>query len=114
MSHTPASSSLHSADGHEHDSAEHQHDERCDYNRKTLNRIRRMKGQLNALERLIEADEGSCEERVIQARAIEKAAASLITHLVACYLDNTARHEMGDAPDKVVNDLSRIIELLHK
>jgi DNA-binding FrmR family transcriptional regulator len=90
------------------------HSERCDYNRKTLNRIRRMKGQLNALERLIEADGGSCEERVIQARTIEKAAASLITHLVSCYLENTARHEMSDAPDKVVTDLSRIIELLHK
>lgn len=88
--------------------------DRCDYNKQTLNRIRRLKGQLSSLEAMIEADEGSCEERVVRARTVEKGVASLIRHLVSCYMENTARHEMQTDPDKVVDDISRIIELLNK
>lgn len=88
--------------------------ERSAHNKQSLNRIRRIKGQLESLERMIEADEGTCEKRVIRARTIEKATASLINHLVACYLENTARYEMVDDPDKVIQDINRLIELLHK
>jgi DNA-binding FrmR family transcriptional regulator len=87
--------------------------ERCEYNQKTLNRIRRIQGQLAGLERMIAADEGSCEERVIRARAVEKGMTSLITHLVECYLVNTARFEMADDPDKATRDLARIFDLLN-
>jgi len=90
------------------------HGDRCEHNRQNLNRIRRIKGQLEALERLLEADEGSCEERVIRARTIEKAIGSLTNHLVTCYMENTARYEMAENPDKVIGDLKRLIELLHK
>lgn len=88
------------------------HDLKCDYNTKTLHRIRRIQGQLTALEKLIEADEGSCEERVIRARTVEKGMTSLISHLVECYLVNTARHEMSSDPDKTTRELTRIFELL--
>lgn len=112
------------SDHHQHDySHKHEqslirvhgaHGERCDHNRRNVNRIRRIKGQLESLERLLEADEGTCEERVIRARTIEKAVTSLTNHLVTCYLENTARYEMADNPDKVIADVSRLIELLHK
>ncbi|MBC6937722.1 MAG: hypothetical protein DWB42_18105 [Chloroflexi bacterium] len=88
-------------------------DLKCEYNTKTLHRIRRIKGQLNALERLIEADAGSCEERVIQARAIEKGMTSLITHLVECYLVNTARYKMEQDPDATTQEIARIFDLLN-
>jgi DNA-binding FrmR family transcriptional regulator len=88
-------------------------DLKCEYNTKTLHRIRRIKGQLNALERLIEADAGSCEERVIQARAIEKGMTSLITHLVECYLMNTARYKMEQDPDAATQEIARIFDLLN-
>ncbi|NWG16933.1 MAG: metal-sensitive transcriptional regulator [Chloroflexi bacterium] len=88
-------------------------DLKCEYNTKTLHRIRRIKGQLNALERLIEADAGSCEERVIQARAIEKGMTSLITHLVECYLVNTARFKMVEDPDTATQEIARIFDLLN-
>ncbi|QPC81834.1 metal-sensing transcriptional repressor [Phototrophicus methaneseepsis] len=88
--------------------------DRSEHNKQTLNRIRRLKGQLDSLERMIEADEGTCEDRVIRARTIEKGVTSLIRNLVSCYMDNTARHEMVDDPDKVVADMTRIIELLNK
>lgn len=88
------------------------HDLKCDYNTKTLHRIRRIQGQLTALEKMIEADEGSCEERVIRARTVEKGMTSLISHLVECYLVNTARHEMTSDPDKTTRELTRIFELL--
>ncbi len=87
--------------------------ERCEYNKKTLNRIRRIKGQLNALERLIEADEGSCEDRVIRARTIEKGMTSLITHLVDCYIENTVQYEMQSNPDEAVKDLQKILKLMN-
>jgi DNA-binding FrmR family transcriptional regulator len=86
---------------------------KCEYNRKTLHRIHRIQGQLAALERLIEADEGTCEERVIRARTIEKGMTSLITHLVECYLTNTAQHEMMEDPERTTQDLARIFDLLN-
>ena len=89
------------------------HGLKCEYNTKTLHRIRRIQGQLAGLEKMIEADEGSCEERVIRARTIEKGMTSLITHLVECYLVNTARHEMADDPEKTTAELSRIFDLLN-
>ncbi|MBZ0300386.1 MAG: metal-sensitive transcriptional regulator [Anaerolineae bacterium] len=92
---------------------DHDEAQRCEYNRKTLHRIHRVQGQLAALERMIEADEGTCEARVIQARAIEKGMTSLITHLVACYLDNTARFDMEQNPEQTTEDLKRIFDLLN-
>ena len=87
--------------------------QRCEFNRQTLHRIHRIQGQLAALERLIAADEGTCEARVIQARAIEKGMTSLITHLVECYLVNTARFEMAQDPDQTTQELVRIFDLLN-
>ncbi|MCB9453340.1 MAG: metal-sensitive transcriptional regulator [Anaerolineaceae bacterium] len=89
------------------------HSMKCEYNTKTLHRIRRIQGQLTGLERMIEADEGSCEERVIRARAIEKGMTSLITHLVECYLVNTARYQMEEDPEQTTQDLARIFDLLN-
>ncbi len=86
---------------------------RHDYNTKTLHRLRRIQGQLAALERMIEADDGTCEERVIQARAIEKAMTSLITHMVECYLVNTARQGMESDADQTTQDIMRIVDLLN-
>lgn len=86
---------------------------KCEYNTRTLHRIRRIKGQLEGLERLIEADEGTCEERVIRARTVEKAMTSLITHLVECYLVNTARYEMERDPEATTKELARIFDLLN-
>ena len=70
-----------------------EHGERQAYNRATINRIRRIQGQLGALESLIDADDGSCEERVLRARTIEKGLTSLINHLFDCYVENTLAGE---------------------
>ncbi len=86
---------------------------KCEYNTKTLHRIHRIQGQLAGLEQMIERDDGTCEERVIRARAIEKGMTSLITHLVECYLVNTARYDMQDAPEKTTQDIARIFDLLN-
>lgn len=85
---------------------------KCDYNIKALHRIHRIQGQLAALEKVIEEDGESCEERVIRARTIEKGMTSLISHLVECYLVNTAREQMQSDPDKTVEEINRIFELL--
>ena len=92
----------------------HNHAAREEYNKKSLHRIHRIQGQLNALERMIENDTGTCEERVIQGRAIENAVGSLITHMVECYLVCTAREQMDDDPDNVALDIARVFELVNK
>jgi len=97
---------------HEHITTD-EHGLKCEYNTKTLHRIRRIQGQLAALERMIEADDGSCEERVIRARTVEKGMTSLITHLVECYLVNTAQHKMANEPETTTKELVRIFDLLN-
>jgi DNA-binding FrmR family transcriptional regulator len=86
---------------------------KCEYNTKTLHRIHRIQGQLASLEQMIERDDGTCEDRVIRARAVEKGMTSLITHLVECYLVNTAQHEMQSDPEKTTQELARIFDLLN-
>ena len=87
--------------------------ERRNFNRKTINRIRRIQGQLAALEDMIAADAGSCEERVLRARTIEKGLTSLINHLFDCYIENTLQAEMSDDPAGAVSDLQKILKLIN-
>jgi len=91
----------------------HEHGERQAYNRATINRIRRIQGQLSALESLIEADDGSCEERVLRARTIEKGLTSLINHLFDCYVENTLAGEMRADPGRAVTDMQKILKLIN-
>lgn len=84
------------------------------HNSKTINRIKRIQGQLNALEDLIAADAGSCEDRVLRARTIEKGISSLINHLFDCYIENTLQAEMSEDPARVVGDLQKILKLINR
>lgn len=90
------------------------HADRSAHNKANLNRIRRVQGQLEGLARMIEADEGTCEERVVRARTIEKGMTSLINHLVTCYVDNTLKHKMQEQPDAASAELARLLKLLNK
>ena len=83
------------------------------HNSKTVNRIKRIQGQLKALEELIVADAGSCEERVLRARTIEKGMSSLINHLFDCYIENSLRHDLRADPEAAVDDLGRILKLIN-
>ncbi len=87
--------------------------ERQEYNRKTINRIRRIQGQLAALEDLIMADRGSCEERVLRARTIEKGMSSLINHLFDCYVENTLQAEIRADSQRAVAELQKILKLIN-
>jgi DNA-binding FrmR family transcriptional regulator len=87
---------------------------RLDHNKENIHRIRRIKGQLEALEKMLEADDGSCEDRVVRARTIEKGMTSLINHLVVCHLENTTHAEMSTDPDKALVDIKRLLELMNK
>jgi DNA-binding FrmR family transcriptional regulator len=91
----------------------HEHAERDAFNRKTINRIRRIQGQLAALEAMITADDGSCEERVLRARTIEKGMSSLINHLFDCYIENTLQHDLGADPQGALSDMQRILKLIN-
>ena len=91
----------------------HEQGERDAFNRKTINRIRRIQGQLAALESIISADEGSCEERVLRARTIEKGVTSLINHLFDCYIENTLQHEMRADSGRALVDMQKILKLIN-
>ena len=86
---------------------------RAAHNSKTINRIKRIRGQLNALEDLIAADAGSCEQRVLRARTIEKGMSSLINHLFDCYIENSLRHDLRSDPEAAAADLQRILKLIN-
>ena len=87
--------------------------ERSSHNKNTINRIKRLQGQLNALQAMIEADSGSCEERVLRARTIEKGLTSLINHLFDCYIENTLQSEMQIDPKGAVCDVQKILKLIN-
>lgn len=91
----------------------HDHIHRGEFNRKTINRIRRIQGQLSALEAMISADDGSCEERVLRARTIEKGMSSLINHLFDCYIENTLAHDFGSDPQAALTDMQKILKLIN-
>ena len=87
--------------------------ERETHNRRTINRIKRIQGQLSALEDMIAADTGSCEERVVRARTIEKGMSSLINHLFECYIENSMQHDLRSDPNAAFSDLQRILKLIN-
>lgn len=91
-----------------------EHADRSEHNKANINRIRRLKGQLESLERMIEADEGSCEDRVIRARTVEKGIASLINHMIECYIDNTVKYQMKTDPEAATVELSNLMKLINK
>ena len=86
---------------------------KADRRKKTINRIHRIQGQLTALERQIAADH-TCEDLVIQARAIEKATASLITHMVQGYLQHQAKETMMQDPEQAVTEIGRVFQLINQ
>lgn len=88
-------------------------DARASFNRDAINRVKRIQGQLAALQTLIEADQGSCEERVLRARTIEKGVTSLINHLFNCYIENTMKHDMRRDPELAVQDVQKILKLIN-
>ena len=90
------------------------HHDRTEHNRDNNNRIRRMQGQLDSLAKMLEADEGSCEERVIRARTVEKGVTSLINHLITCYIDNTLKYEMQTNPDAASEEIASLLKLLNR
>ena len=91
----------------------HHHD-RTTHNKANLNRIRRIQGQLNKLAQVIEADEKTCSERVIQARAIEKGMTSLINHLVTCHIENTIKYQLEHEPEEAREEITQLVKLLNR
>jgi DNA-binding FrmR family transcriptional regulator len=91
-----------------------QHHDRSEHNKANINRIRRIQGQLESLAKVLEADEGSCEDRVIRARTVEKGVTSLINHLITCYIDNTLKYEMQTNPDAASEEIASLLKLLNR
>lgn len=90
------------------------HHDRTEHNKANLNRIRRIQGQLEALAKKLEADEGTCEERVVLARTAEKGVASLISNMIECYVENTIKYQMQSNPEKATEELSALMKLVNK
>ena len=94
--------------------AQTHHHDRTEHNKANVNRIRRIQGQLESLARMIEADDGTCEERVVRARTVEKGVASLISNMIECYVDNTIKYQMQSNPEAATEELSNLLKLINK
>lgn len=88
-------------------------EKRAERQKRTINRIHRIQGQLAALERAIEEDK-QCEDRVIQALAIEKAVSSLTNHMLEGYIEHQARPRIQIDPDATLDEIKRLFKLLLK
>lgn len=86
---------------------------RSERQKRTINRIHRIQGQLAALERAIDNDR-DCEHRVIQALAIEKAVSSLTNHMLEGYIEHQARPRIHSDPDATLDEIKRLFKLLLK
>ena len=89
----------------------YQSEEEC--RRQTINRIHRIQGQLAALEKNVAAND-PCEAVVVQARAIEKAMASLISHVFQGYLDHQAKDQMELNAAEASQEIARIFGLINR
>lgn len=63
--------------------------------KKMIHRIHRIQGQMAALERNI-TDDAPCDELVIEARAVERAVASLTNFMICCHLVQESPDSMRD------------------
>ncbi|MEO0560471.1 MAG: metal-sensing transcriptional repressor [Chloroflexota bacterium] len=88
-------------------------DAKAERQKKTIQRINRIQGQLNGLKTAIEEGR-DCEYRVTQALTIEKAVSSLMQHMVGGYLDYEARQLMDEDPDEALRSIKRLVELSHR
>ncbi len=61
--------------------------------KKIIHRIHRIQGQVAALERSL-ADDTPCDELLIQARAVERAVASLTNFMICCQLEQELSHDL--------------------
>ncbi len=81
--------------------------------KKTINRIHRIQGQLAALEQSIQTDK-SCKDLVIQARTVEKATASLISHMFEGFLRYQYKDIMQTDQDQAIEEISNLFKLINK
>jgi DNA-binding FrmR family transcriptional regulator len=79
----------------------------------TIQRINRIRGQLNALATAIEDDQ-DCENLVIQAHAIEKAVSSLILHMIGGYIEHHAKKLVYEDPEEALHSIKRLFDLSHR
>jgi DNA-binding FrmR family transcriptional regulator len=81
-------------------------------NSDSVNRIRRIQGQLKSLARLLENDAGSCEEQLIRARTIENAVSSLMNHLIVSHVTSDLQLDKPDDSTTAGKELGRLLKLL--
>ena len=80
---------------------------------KIIHRIHRIQGQLNGLQRAVE-EARDCEQLITQARAIEKAVASLVVQMIEGHLVYHICEMPYDDPEQTIQTLTRLIELSHR
>ncbi len=81
--------------------------------KKTINRIHRIQGQLVALEQSVQADK-PCKDLVIQGRTVEKATASLISHMFEGFLLHQYKDSMQTDHDQAIKEISGLFKLINQ
>lgn len=78
-----------------------------------IQRLHRIQGQMNGLERLVE-EGGTCEEIVIRAYTVEKAMASFIIQVVDDYFECHINILLEENPEKAKEEIRRLFQLINR
>ena len=79
--------------------------------KKILNRVKRLKGQISAIEENIQSDQTSCIDLLQQVAAIKGAINGLMNELIESHLRN---HVIADAQSVNEEELAEFLKLLKR
>lgn len=79
--------------------------------KKILNRVKRLKGQISAIEENIQSDQTSCIDVLQQVAAIKGAINGLMNELIESHLRN---HVIADAQNVNEEELAEFLKLLKR
>ncbi|MDD5887275.1 MAG: metal-sensing transcriptional repressor [Oscillospiraceae bacterium] len=81
--------------------------------KKLLNRLRRIEGQVRGIEGMVEKD-AYCPEILVQVSAVTSALNSFNKELLACHIRGCVADDIRDGNDESIDELVRVLQKLMK
>ena len=92
----------------------HNHTPRTpDEQKKLLNRLRRIEGQVRGIEGMVEKD-AYCPEILVQVSAVTSALNSFNKELLACHIRGCVADDIREGNDESIDELVRVLQKLMK
>ncbi|MGN0446039.1 MAG: metal-sensing transcriptional repressor [Acutalibacteraceae bacterium] len=81
--------------------------------KKLLNRLRRIEGQVRGIEGMVEKD-AYCPEILVQVSAVTSALNSFNKELLACHIRGCVADDIREGNDESIDELVRVLQKLMK